>query len=156
MVSQPDLGNTFSSDSEPEINQMHISEDIRNWALQFNITLSALTSLLKLLSPIIPNLPRDARTLLMTPAQVNTSILAGGEYWHAGLQKMLETIASKQPQIPQILKLNFFFDGLSVSGSSKGQFWPIMFNIQDVCIKPFIIGIFYGQSKPKSCSEYLR
>ncbi|XP_065664679.1 uncharacterized protein LOC136086313 [Hydra vulgaris] len=53
-------------------------------------------------------------------------------------------------------------DGLPLFRSSNGQLWPILGlieyhqnNIQKNK-SPFIIGLFYGKSKPSNCNEFLK
>lgn len=54
------------------------------------------------------------------------------------------------------LALNFNCDGLPISRSSKGQFWPILCSFQNINIRPFDVGIYYGDSKPNSAKNYLQ
>lgn len=53
-----------SVDSEDEVN--HLESNLASWALEENITHSALNKLLKFLKYHHPSLPVDARTLLQT------------------------------------------------------------------------------------------
>ena len=52
------------------------------------------------------------------------------------------------------LQLNI--DGIPLHKSTKQQFWPILGRILDSGhSSPFIIGLFCGDEKPSSVSEYL-
>jgi hypothetical protein len=47
-------------------------------------------------------------------------------------------------------------DGFPLFRSSSGQFWPILGRLENIGKwEPFIIGLFYGNSKPKNVSTYL-
>lgn len=47
-------------------------------------------------------------------------------------------------------------DGFPLFRSSSGQFWPILGRLENIGKwEPFIIGLFYGNSKPKNASTYL-
>ena len=50
-----------------------IREQLRRWALRNNITLAATSELLKILFPLVKDLPLDARTLLETPRNLRIS-----------------------------------------------------------------------------------
>lgn len=79
----------------------------------------------------------------------------GGSYWHQGLEFCLKS-ALKNLRSPLTISINVNIDGLPIYKSSTKNVWPILFNIQELPnIKPLIIGIFYGTSKPKSATEYL-
>lgn len=79
----------------------------------------------------------------------------GAWYWHQGLEFCLKSVL-KHLKNPLTISININIDGLPIYKSSMKNFWPILFNIQEFPdIKPLIIGIFYGTSKPKDASEYL-
>ena len=62
--------------------------------------------------------------------------------------------ARKLPQKPR-----FFVnvDGEPISDSSGGQFWPIlMMPINMKMRTPFLVGLYYGQQKPKNANDFLR
>ena len=56
---------TVASDSHDE--QIDLAESLQAWAVQYGISLTAVTALLKLINPFVTGLPLDARTLLRTP-----------------------------------------------------------------------------------------
>lgn len=131
-------------------------KDIRKWALDFNITKRAVTSLLKTLhSKGMHFFPTDSRALLKTPRSIETLSVAGGNYWHNGMRKCIEKILSDINQ-DILIEININVDGLPLFKSSKVEFWPILANIHGMReIKPFIIGIWSGDGKPKCLREYL-
>ncbi|KAG0438813.1 hypothetical protein HPB47_016858 [Ixodes persulcatus] len=54
------------------------------------------------------------------------------------------------------LILNFNVDGLPLGKSSRNQFWPILCEVRNVQnVAPFLVGLFYGQSKPPDVNEFL-
>lgn len=60
-----------------------ISESLRRWALEYNITRRALNALLKILILYgMTTLPNDSRTLLSTPRTVEMIPFKNGHYWY--------------------------------------------------------------------------
>lgn len=64
--------------------QVHgIRETLRQWAIQYNITRSAIDALLKILILYgMTTLPRDSRTLLSTPRKVQMIPFGNGQFWY--------------------------------------------------------------------------
>nr|CAI5857695.1 unnamed protein product [Callosobruchus analis] len=60
---------------------------LRHWTTKYNVSQSALSSLLKMLHPFHPDLPIDARTLMHTPVTLEKQTLDTGEYCHFELTK---------------------------------------------------------------------
>lgn len=55
------------------------------------------------------------------------------------------------------ISLNFNVDGLPIFKSSKQTFWPILATIHEMPhIRPIIIAIWCGFTKPTNLNEYLR
>lgn len=53
------------------------------------------------------------------------------------------------------IKINI--DGLPVYKSSKDEFWPILFNIEEAPgLPPMIIGVYSGKSKPCDINLFLK
>ncbi|EAT43410.1 AAEL005157-PA, partial [Aedes aegypti] len=150
----------MESDSDIDENNMHLKADmidfrdeLKNWAIKFQIKHAALNSLLTLLKSHITDnvLPKDARTLVGTPR--NTSISAdpsiGGEYWHYGLRKVLDHTLSSYDKLPSKLSLNVNIDGLPTFKSSTTSFWPILVNVHELrrSMSPLVVGVFCGTCK---------
>lgn len=54
------------------------------------------------------------------------------------------------------IEINISIDGLPLFESSNDQFWPILYNVNNMPhIAPMIIGLFYGKSKPGRIEEFL-
>lgn len=143
-----------------------------SWSHDHNISHSALDALLKILKPYHASLPKDSRTLLRTPKQINVRECDAGSYIYFGLlPNILERASTglidsqnypiidlKKLQIDSdLLTVTVNVDGLPVHSSTNYSFWPILC-ILDQCNnkKPFIVGLFYGESKPNNVNNYLR
>ena len=104
--------------------------------------------------------PKDPRTLLKTQTCYNLKeFIGGGLFYYFGIKEnVTETLernythASEQNEI----KMQINIDGLPLFKSSNWQFWPILGLILNIPYQnPFIIGLFYGEHKPKNVDEYL-
>ncbi|XP_047126262.2 uncharacterized protein LOC124807831 [Hydra vulgaris] len=151
----------YSSDNETvdsELIQLKLVEQLREWAVKFNITHVSLTSLLKLLNPYHPLLPQDSRTLLKTPRSVVIIELGNGTYYHLGLRSGIESFLSNQRLTNEenVLTLCLNVDGISLSKSTLDQFRPkLCYVMQSQKPKPFVVGIYMGKTKPDLLNEYL-
>ena len=75
-----------------ENNQSTIASDLRNWAAEYNCTLSSVTALLKILGKHnIEGLPLDSRTLLKTPHIVSQLECFGGNCIYMGPKENIIT-----------------------------------------------------------------
>nr|XP_037285805.1 uncharacterized protein LOC119178671 [Rhipicephalus microplus] len=135
-------------------------ERLQAWALQSRASHTSVTSLLRVLQSheCFSALPSTARALLQTPKKcLEVLQLAGGKYHHFGLSAGLQRVLQDCAELPRILKLSFNIDGLPVSKSSRGQFWCILGRISNLEDKaPFIVGVFFGSSKPNNANDFLR
>lgn len=131
-----------------------------NWSIKYNIPHNALRPLIQQLRiEFNANLPKDPRTLMMTPklntASAEIKNIAGGSYWHQGLETCLRLCLNNIPS-SMTIQININIDGIPLYNNGKDQFWPILCNIYDMAhIKPMVIGLFHGHSKPGSMNEYL-
>ena len=154
------ISDSDSSDNEDNVS---IKDQLSEWAVHFQITMEALSSLLFILKPVVIDLPKDPRTLLKTKTSYDIQRKCGGEYYHFGLKKNLIDILSAAAvngieRIDQTLQLQLNIDGLPLFKSSNHQFWPILGRLVNVpsSKEPFVIGIFSGIAKPTSLSDYLK
>lgn len=117
---------------------------LRNWALCHQIAHTALRELLIIMRLCGSHhyLPLDPRTLLETPTDIRIHNVAAGEYWHAGIISTVTEHLIKTKNNTSEVEFKFSIDGLPISKSSKGQFWPILCQIKDA--EPIVIGIYYG------------
>lgn len=101
-------------------------------------------------------LPKDPRTLLRTPRNVEISTIGENQqYWHYGLKLCLENIFSNLSQ-PITISLNINMDGLPVYKAARDEMWPILFNINEFPhIRPMVIGVYNGVAKASNLEKYL-
>lgn len=84
--------------------------------------------------------------------------IGNGKYWkNNDFQLCLKNTLEKLNFNEEVISLNVNIDGLPIYKSSKAEFWPILCNLFELPqVKPFIIGIYYGQGKPCDVKEYLQ
>lgn len=141
---------------------------LRNWALDCKINHLQLTSLLKGLNNIFPdvNLPNDSRSLLKTSRSHNIRTLnennVYGKFVYFGIKSTLQRYLTDKDIKAEVLKrptlkLIINVDGIPISKSSNKQFWPILCKVhfENLILSPFPIAIYYGSSKPPSLNYYL-
>lgn len=110
--------------------QKSLADQLRTWSIEYHVQRRALSKLLKILISFGLNfLPKDSRTLLVTPRSVNIENRAGGQYWHNGLKIGLKSIFSQLTSNLNI-DMNINIDGLPLFKSSPVEFWPILGNIR--------------------------
>lgn len=108
---------------------LNLTDNLRSWAIEKNINKRAVTALLKILrSAGMYFLPQDSRTLLETPRKIEIIDLAGGKYWHNGLENCLTQVFSKLSSDLRV-ELNINVDGLPLFKNSPLVFWPILANV---------------------------
>ena len=108
---------------------IHITESLSKWAVRFNISHVALCALLIILKTNKLDVPLDARTLLTTPKKSEIITVAGGQYYHFDISKMLcvalklwknSTAFLAQSTSSLILRINI--DGIPLANSAKTCF----------------------------------
>ncbi|XP_077256605.1 uncharacterized protein LOC143894311 [Temnothorax americanus] len=126
----------------------------------FNICHVALAALLFILRKYTQYLfPKDPRTLLKTPRHTEVVEIGSGQYCHFGLQNALKKMLDKYIKVlgRMTVSLDIFIniDGLPISKSSNSALWPIL--CSDTVLKSvFIVGAYYGQTKPQCNNDFLR
>ena len=141
-----------SSESASISSPPTIKEDLKDWALKYNIPAStALNDLLRILvSHGNDSLPIDARSLLNTPRSVQVERLYDGDFYYFGLRQNILEQFQKYPKLADCekIKLIINIDGVPLSKSSKLCCWPILgrFASSDV----FLICIYSERHKPDS------
>lgn len=111
------------------IDENELRDNLAKWVNENRIAKRAVNSLLSILNSAgFDSLPKDYRTLLKTPTDVQITNTGGGEYWYNGLKNNLETMfASLDRDIA--IELKFNVDGLPLFHSSKMTFYPILASI---------------------------
>jgi len=173
-----DLNNSYNSDDNI-LNSLSSSSDDNNilsdddkcedvefiiarWACRNSICHSVLDDLLFSLSNCsqFKNLPKDSRTLLHTPSTSTVlKTIEGGLYYHFGVKNEIEYLFKTHKNVPSVLQLIVGVDGLPLMKNPPSQLWPILGYFSNVLVgkpKVFIIGAYYGKSKPIDCNEYMQ
>lgn len=133
-------------------------EDLGIWAIECNvpnITVNKLLNVMKKYETInTKDLPRDTRTLLATPQRprINIRDVHPGHYYHFGLGAGILRYATTDSCE---IKIAIGIDGLPLSKSSNGQFWPILAFIINTTKKVFPVGVYYGTAKPCDSNDFL-
>lgn len=117
-----------SNSTENSISDSSLKTKLADWVSEFDISKTAVDKLLSILKPHMNFLPKNSRTLLKTPLNVEIKENAGGEMWYYGLSKCIKEIFHTLDRDIDI-SLNFNMDGLNVVNSAKVCFWPILANI---------------------------
>lgn len=106
--------------------KMGSREQLRRWALSYNVSKRAVTALLKILISLgMTWLPRDSRSLFETPRQIELFALSNGRMWYNGIERNLQMIFANL-NVSLSISLCINMDGLPVFNSSKYQFCPIL------------------------------
>jgi len=173
-ISVYESGNEVDPDNESPLREPEVCESkaslqpsLTEWALNFNISHSAVDSLLTILrSHGHDELPKRATTLLGTVHCVSKYLkeMAGGQYWYRGIKTYLDTYF--EPSMSCIIDeqksvvLDVFIDGLSPykAPRKKNALWPITGR----CIspgfktKPFVTALWCGSTKePASLDDFV-
>lgn len=83
-----------------------------------------------------------------------------GLYDHFGVgchvkEKVEDSFSYGCHDIDTKLKLQLNIGGLPLFKSTNDEFWPILGRMENVLdSRPFIIGLFYGESKLSSVNQY--
>ncbi|KYQ48594.1 hypothetical protein ALC60_12356 [Trachymyrmex zeteki] len=146
--------------NEIENNEDQFIQDITSWAIMFNIFHVALLALLVILRKYTNHaFVKDPRTLLKTPRHTAIIKMGLGEYCHFGfknaLKNMLDEYMKITGKINDNLDILINIDGLPISKSNNSALWPIL--CSDTILKSvFIVGVYFGQTKPQSNNDFLQ
>jgi hypothetical protein len=141
-----DSSENSASEAEVEDDNQAFEVSLTAWANEFGISHVAVDKLLKLLStlPGVPQLPKTARTLLVTPRSTMVVPMGEGKFAFFGLDEARHLIATQASESKPELQINI--DGLPIHKSNKREFWPILGAVNDS--SPFVIAVFFGEGKP--------
>jgi hypothetical protein len=131
---------------------------LKHWAVDEDITMTALKSLLEILRNVDASLPKDPRTLLNTPQNLTIKCVEPGSYHHFGLQKGLVYVLSIIPSQWWKSEIDVYIniDGIPLFNSSTKTFWAICGRIAFIDTSVFVIGLYYGEKKPLKVDEFLK
>ncbi len=132
---------------------------LAEWAANRNVSHSALSELLGILSDLGLDLPKDPRTLLRSLKECNVKEMGQGSYYHFGLASAILSelkMTNESELTTDTLTVRVNVDGLPISRSSNMQLWPILGKIVDMPNpNVFIIGVYAGPCKPESVNDYM-
>lgn len=133
-------------------NKNEFKADLLCAALQTHLNHTQLRAILDVLGKHLPSadLPKDPRTLLNTPRMLNIikSDDNQSEYWHYGLEKsLLNVLRHCEIANESTISITVGIDGLPIYKSSRLEFWPILYTIEEYrkIIPPMCIGIYCGR-----------
>ena len=121
-------------------------------------SLIAVSALLRIHGRFSPHLdlPSDARTLLCIPRQAHIVDMKPGRFFYCGLDSgILDFLNHEWDGKTLELHIQESTDGLPIANSGGGQFWLLMGRIT-ISTTVFLIGCYYGKSKPESSNEHFR
>lgn len=155
-----DIDIDIESQPQPVPRTLDFKESLKLWSLQHNITHSALSDLLKIVNSEFPDvkLPNCSKTFLRTPRIISVEDIAGGQYFYFGIENQIKSLYDSNNLIFSFESISLLFgcDGFPVTESSSTQMWPILFRIKEFTkIRPILVGLFCGETKPTSLREYL-
>lgn len=137
----------------------NFKDSVAAWAIKFRITHSVLRALLKILNMFTnTTFPKDPRTLLQTPRKTEVVTMEDGQYCHFDIVDIVKKMISERRKNNMnitVLDLLINIDGVSTFESSNGCFWPILVS-ENLCDKVYVAGLYYGYTKPKDSSKFLR
>ena len=159
----PDTSEEYSSSASDEERYCddNLNQQLAEWAVEFNITHTALGRLLHILHIHHPVLPLEPRTLLQSKRDILvTQLLSGGLYYHVGILNNVKRLYEAEPSAAcftdERLFIQFNVDGLPLHKSSSSQLWPILGILKGYPgEKPFTVGLYAGNHKPNDVHEYL-
>ena len=132
---------------------------LTQWKLMHNVTNAAFNDLLKVLRYEHPALPKDSRTVVCPPKDVQYRRFDGGTYHHFGLiSSVTHALQRDKEHIHDgfCVELQLGIDGLPVHKSTKWHLWPILGRVENTPSRlVFAIGVFFGETKPLSCENFL-
>ncbi|KAK6191229.1 hypothetical protein SNE40_002965 [Patella caerulea] len=145
------------SSDESENEKFNLNSNLTTWAIKNKITRSSLTELLGILRGAgHTDLPKDARTLLQTPKNIDIENKCGGKYTYLGIENGLRNVFSRNQNFVKNIKnidLKINVDGLPLFKSTSDSLWPILAYF-DKNISPFIVALYYGKEKPDSVTNF--
>eukprot|EP00795_Rhopilema_esculentum_P001396 gene1396-15808_t len=132
-------------------------EELASWAARNRCSREATNELLDILRRNGHfSLPKDSRTLLHTPRDIQSQKRCRGEYAYFGLEAGIRRVLTSNPSFCReyrTIKLNINIDGVPLFKSSNIQMWPILSSFNGLQV--FIVALFCGTLKPSSAKEYL-
>ncbi|CAG9762680.1 unnamed protein product [Ceutorhynchus assimilis] len=147
-----------NSGVEPNTSPSELRDELSGWCLKNNITHNAASELLKILKPHHPELPMDARSLLVTPRNISVKNIHPGTYYHFGLEKCVSNLfsLSNPEESTDTIEILVNIDGLPLAKSSGSQFYPILCSLFKNKNQVEIVGVYHGYEKPKDMNLFIQ
>ena len=117
-----------SDETDDTDDDIQFRDNLREWVLNSDTPLVHTNTLLALLRPRIPLLPKDGRTLLKTQRECTIEDIAGGNYHHFGCGEAIKLQLEKSEYLREFdeLSLQVNIDGVPLFKSTSHCFWPIL------------------------------
>ncbi|XP_070171295.1 uncharacterized protein [Polyergus mexicanus] len=96
--------------------------------------------------------PKDIRTLVRTPRQVQVISACGGEYFYLGLDNIIKNMLLRSYQ--KYINLLINIDGLPLAKSSHASLWPILCS-NTINNEVYLVSTFFGDNKPQDSNTFL-
>ena len=159
----PLLSDDDTNDRETPLdgdNEDHFKYLLSQWKLRDNVANTSMNRLLEALRSRtdLQFLPKDSRTLVQPPKKIEMKKIPGGHYHHFGIALTVQHALRSRTNLREndVIKMQLNFDGLPVHKSDSTSLWPILGLLQNIKGEtPFMIGVYYGQSKPLNVGDYL-
>ena len=132
-----------------------LQQDLAKWYSKYNVKLNAFDALNVILHKYNPEyeLTLSAKRLLKTPRHTDVIDMAPGEYFHFGISHgIIEYLKEIGDYSKEEIHIQVGIDGFPIT--SEKECWPIMGRVID-STNVFLIGMYYGETKPASSNEYL-
>ncbi|XP_026830024.1 uncharacterized protein LOC113563100 [Ooceraea biroi] len=123
---------------------------LRKWAVENQVTLRTLGSLLKILKsiPMFCNLPLDPKTILRCGKRVEIENMGEGTYYNFGLKESIRKRILSGHIKQNMISLNINIDSVPLFKSIGTSFTPILCLVNDSGLPPFISAVYCGPGKP--------
>lgn len=146
-------------DSDDDYGNVNFEDDnltvqLAKWSCSHGITLEATTSLLGILRPLHPELPKTAEALRQTSKRkYAVKDLNNGQYSHLGFGSLFRSI---DPTRLDCIKVEMGCDGFPVFKSTGTECWPLLAKCTQAGVHtPAVVGVFYGVGKPAPLRIFL-
>ena len=152
--------------SKRELVNGTIQQKLRNWATSnINcITRKAIDELLLVFrSENYTTMPLSSKTFFKSNvSSIEPEIILNthnkfGEYKYVGIEKMLNFVIDPNIFIDKEISLLIHIDGVTLYNKTKKNAWTILGKVNNAGYdaKPFLLGLYYGEGKPKNVVDFL-
>lgn len=144
--------------SSSETNENFIDE-LRQWAIEDNVGHNSLKNLLRILQNLRKyglQVPLHPRTLLKSfETRRPLKNVSPGHYYHFGLRRPVEQLCDILGLHNTEIFLDINIDGVSLFRSSCTSYWVILASARCIKNSEYVVGLYYGPSKPADVYEFL-